>query len=636
MPPGRRTVVAPLTDLFAMRLGAPEVTSTIVAPETVLPSKLTRDPVAVTSPDAVFTTAVPAWPRTLISPPMELRCSSPRVASRNCSPPTVLMSTRPLIPATSTSALTPSTSTSTPAGTSTLTTTFGWFQMVFAEVCTSVQDSCGWSMRSWSPSMAILRSRPVMPDTSMRVLGSSCASTLMAPPASLARTLRTVCTSMTRGPSTIHCSIATAAPRERVLDARRASRPTTASHVISRVWGFACARDSLSWLLACGILGAPSAAPGGCVAREQDIITQELSWVSVLLTLVVGAGLAFIAVRRTRNEPRRLSNGVWIVAAAVVLISAVSSFDGQVSMLVSTLTWLPFVLSPALLLALIVLLYVNGARMIRREGRSLGNLLSLVLAVILTALAALPFAAILVGDDVFISIALLLAAGAAYLGAAFALFLAYSWLYSRLVRGAVGTWVVVLGSGLSGGRRVPPLLAARIRAGLDAAHRVGASVVVMSGGQGGDEALAEGRAMREWALDPANADSANAGTDGRQGAVRMAGNAAEPRILSEEESVNTEENLRFTTRILEREGVTGPGIIATSNYHAMRAAMLARELGIDAQAVQAPVARYYWPSAILREFAAILRRYWLLNLVAGVLFAFPIPALSLWVALGNG
>lgn len=354
---------------------------------------------------------------------------------------------------------------------------------------------------------------------------------------------------------------------------------------------------------------------------------------SVLLALVVGAGLAFIAVQRTRNEPRRLSNGVWIVAAAVVLISAVSSFDGQVSMLVSTLTWLPLVFSPVLLLALIVLLYVNGARMIRREGRSLGNLLSLALAIILTALAALPFAAALIGDDVFLSIALLLAAGAAYLGAAFALFLAYSWLYSRLVRGAVGTWVVVLGSGLSGGRRVPPLLAARIRAGLEAAHRVGASVVVMSGGQGGDEALAEGRAMREWALDPANV---NASADERREILPASGSVAAPRILSEEESVNTEENLRFTTRILEREGVSGPGIIATSNYHAMRAAMLARELGIDAQAVQAPVARYYWPSAILREFAAILRRYWRLNLVAGVLFAFPLPALSLWIALGSG
>ena len=207
-------MVAPLTDLLAMRLGEPEVTSTIVAPDTVLPSKLTSGPVAVTSPDAVLTTALPACPRTLISPPIELRCSSPRVASRNCSPPTVLMSMRPLMPATSTSELTPSTSTSTPAGTSTLMTAVGWFQMVFADVWTSVQESWGWSMRSWSPSMAIFRSRPVSPDTSMRVLGSLWASTLMAPPASLARTLRTVCTSMTRGPSTIHCSIATAAPRK--------------------------------------------------------------------------------------------------------------------------------------------------------------------------------------------------------------------------------------------------------------------------------------------------------------------------------------------------------------------------------------------------------------------------------------
>lgn len=345
------------------------------------------------------------------------------------------------------------------------------------------------------------------------------------------------------------------------------------------------------------------------------------------MALIFGAGLAWVAVRRTRTEPRRLSNGVWIVAAVLVLLGAVSSFDGQVASLVATLTWLPLVLSPVLLLALIVILFINGARMLWREGRSLGNLLSLLVGVLLTAFAALPFVALLAQSDVFLAVALLLALGAAYLGAAFALFLTYSWLYSRLVRGAVGTWVVVLGSGLSGGRRVPPLLASRIRAGLEAAHRSGASMVVMSGGQGNDEALAEGRAMREWALDPANA------RDG-WGAREMTDGAAGPRILSEEESVNTEENLRFTRAILEREGITGPGIIATSNYHAMRAAMLARELGIDAQAVWAPVARYYWPSAILREFAAILRRYWVLNLVAGVLFAFPMPVLGLWIALG--
>lgn len=347
---------------------------------------------------------------------------------------------------------------------------------------------------------------------------------------------------------------------------------------------------------------------------------------STLVALIFGAGLSWVAVHRTRTEPRRLSNGVWIVAAFVVAVGAISSFDGRVAGLVGALTWLPLLLSPLLLLVLIVMLSVNGARMLRREGRSLGNLLSLVVGLLLTALAALPFVAMLVQSDAFLAVALFLALGAAYLGAAFVVFLGYSWLYARLVRGAVGTWVIVLGSGLSGGRRVPPLLASRIRAGLAAAQRAGASVVVMSGGQGSDEALAEGRAMREWALDPANA------LDGGESA-RLSVAAAEPRILSEEESVNTEENLRFTQAILEREGITGPGIIATSNYHAMRAAMLARELGIDAQAVQAPVARYYWPSAILREFAAILRRYWLLNLVAGLLFAFPLPALGLWVSL---
>ncbi|MBB2959323.1 ElyC/SanA/YdcF family protein [Pseudoclavibacter helvolus] len=360
--------------------------------------------------------------------------------------------------------------------------------------------------------------------------------------------------------------------------------------------------------------------------RECDIITQDFTWVSTLVALIFGAGLSWVAVHRTRTEPRRLSNGVWIVAAFVVAVGAISSFDGRVAGLVGALTWLPLLLSPLLLLVLIVMLYVNGARMLRREGRSLGNLLSLVVGLLLTALAALPFVAMLVQSDAFLAVALFLALGAAYLGAAFVVFLGYSWLYARLVRGTVGTWVIVLGSGLSGGRRVPPLLASRIRAGLAAAQRAGASVVVMSGGQGSDEALAEGRAMREWALDPANA------LDGGESA-RLSVAAAEPRILSEEESVNTEENLRFTQAILEREGITGPGIIATSNYHAMRAAMLARELGIDAQAVQAPVARYYWPSAILREFAAILRRYWLLNLVAGLLFAFPLPALGLWVSL---
>lgn len=44
----------------------------------------------------------------------------------------------------------------------------------------------------------------------------------------------------------------------------------------------------------------------------------------------------------------------------------------------------------------------------------------------------------------------------------------------------------------------------------------------------------------------------------------------------------------------------------TNSYHTLRAAMIARDLGLDTQVVGSPTARYYVPSAFLREFAAVL------------------------------
>jgi uncharacterized SAM-binding protein YcdF (DUF218 family) len=43
----------------------------------------------------------------------------------------------------------------------------------------------------------------------------------------------------------------------------------------------------------------------------------------------------------------------------------------------------------------------------------------------------------------------------------------------------------------------------------------------------------------------------------------------------------------------------------TSDYHVLRAAMLARRVGLPAGATGAKTARYFLPSATLREFAAV-------------------------------
>lgn len=91
-------------------------------------------------------------------------------------------------------------------------------------------------------------------------------------------------------------------------------------------------------------------------------------------------------------------------------------------------------------------------------------------------------------------------------------------------------------------------------------------------------------------------------------------------VLPEEQAVNTEQNLRLSAALHDdaaRRGTARPGplLVATNNYHVLRAALLARRLKLDAEVVGARPARYYVPSAFLREFAAILKGHLLLYVV---------------------
>ncbi len=297
--------------------------------------------------------------------------------------------------------------------------------------------------------------------------------------------------------------------------------------------------------------------------------------------------------------------------------------------------------APVLIDVVAVFLIINGVIMLRRESRSLPNALSLLAGLALLALSLSPFVLLLGAPLWLIAALLFVGLAAAYLGFVFVGFLLYSWLYPRLVRGRPAGWVVVLGSGLIDGDRVPPLLAGRIAAGQTAYAERGARLMIMSGGQGPDETVPEARAMAAWATENgADAD----------------------RLAVEDRSRTTEENLRYTAELIARTPpgepeipdtsrspdarfphwldrlLGGPitpdpaeGLIVTSDYHVLRAAILARRLGVPAQASGARTARYYWPSAMLREFVALLVGRRRLHLVLGGLLALPLPALLLIV-----
>lgn len=126
-------------------------------------------------------------------------------------------------------------------------------------------------------------------------------------------------------------------------------------------------------------------------------------------------------------------------------------------------------------------------------------------------------------------------------------------------------------------------------------------VYVVSGGQGDDEVRSEAEAMADY--------------------LRGRGVPAD-RIVREDRSVNTGQNLRFSMALVDGTTPGHRATVVTSGFHVYRTTLLARRVGAPVHVVGAPTSPAYWLAATLREFAAIL---WLDRL--------PLVGLSLLLAV---
>lgn len=310
-----------------------------------------------------------------------------------------------------------------------------------------------------------------------------------------------------------------------------------------------------------------------------------MNFAGAALPLAAGAALLVFLIRLAR-EPRRLGNAVWLGVALLLTGTWLLREALHLDWLTPVVAVLLAALAGIVALVLPAALLFNGAQMWRKEGRSKGNLLSLALGAGLITLEVLFFAPLGRWGTALVAIAIVLTG---YFGFLFASLLAYSVLYSRVGRHRDVEAIIVLGCGLAGDR-VPPLLAGRLDRAIRLYERQLARppLLVVSGGKGPGENVTEAEAMH--------------------GYLRERG-VPEDRIRREDRATTTEENLRLSAALLPRSGRTGRVLAVTSNYHVFRTAVECRRLGLPIHATGSPTARYFLPSALLREFAALILHY---------------------------
>ncbi|ARF64486.1 hypothetical protein B1H20_26175 [Streptomyces violaceoruber] len=318
------------------------------------------------------------------------------------------------------------------------------------------------------------------------------------------------------------------------------------------------------------------------------------------------------------RERRKFSNAVVLgLAVLCALAGLLYRLVDSGSASAPFVLWALLVLGAMAVLVLTCFLFLNGVRMLRKEGRSPTNLLSLLAALAVLAVIALLATAAALRTPLLIGAATAAGGLALYFSFLFLCFVCYAFLYGRLRVRRKADFVVVLGSGLINGSTVPPLLASRLERGREVharlSRRGGSPVLITSGGQGPDEDLPESHAMADHLI---------------------AQGFPADLVRREDRSRNTEENLRYSKAIMEEAKPDYRCVVVTNNYHAFRAALTARRVRIRGQVVGSPTAAYFWPNATLREFTAILVDYRRSNVVMCALIL--LGGVAAWWAAGRG
>ncbi|MBS7263210.1 MAG: YdcF family protein [Eubacteriales bacterium] len=288
------------------------------------------------------------------------------------------------------------------------------------------------------------------------------------------------------------------------------------------------------------------------------------------------------------------------VVLAIRLIGAPGVYDaGEVLRLLLGSAKNYMLITAPFLLAFSAALCVSNIALIRREGRRPVNLLGILLSFLI------------VGGEVFILTFDFAASGSqtevmihdliANLGAAVYLYFECM-LIGTVFADAITAryepdknvdFLIILGCGLKADGTPTPLLRGRIDRALAFAREQEAQtgkklIFITSGGQGPNEPVSESAAMKRYLTERG---------------------VPEERIVEEDRSTDTFENMKFSKEIIQALDPEGKVAFSTTNYHVFRSGLFARRVKMRAVGMGAQTKWYFWPNAAVREFAGLLTNH---------------------------
>lgn len=274
-----------------------------------------------------------------------------------------------------------------------------------------------------------------------------------------------------------------------------------------------------------------------------------------------------------------------------------------------TLVTSPFLLLFSLALA------ISNLSLIRHEGFRPVNLLGVALAVCLVGGAALIYLRdyAVSGSEQEVMrhdlLTNLLAAVYLYFECMMIGTITANAIAARYVPKKDRDFIIVLGCSIRKDGTPTPLLRGRLDRALDFAKAQQAetgkeAVFVLSGGKGADECISEAECMRRYL---------------------SAQGVPEARMILEDQSADTAENMTFSKRLIldrVRPGKEAPKsywptldapeakiAFSTTNYHVFRSGLKARRVKLRAQGMGCRSKWYFWPNASVREFIGLLTQH---------------------------